>query len=129
MKRAAVTFFALLCAQSAGAHHSYANFDQDKPFVFSGALVEVQWGNPHILLLIDNGTETMRVEWITVPGADRTGVTREQFSVGDQLTVTGSRHRDPDTAIMSLVKELQVPDRDLHWVAPTGLRPPALLEN
>ncbi len=131
MKSPFVLLVAVLCCAPAGAHHSYAEFDLDKPFVFSGTLVEVNWANPHILLLIDNGTEIMRVEWITVFGADRSGLKREQFNVGERLTVTGSRHRDPEVAVMSMLTDVKILDHDLHWVVPTGIgaAPPGLVEN
>ncbi len=131
MKSLIVLLVAALSCAPVGAHHSYAQFDLDKPFVFTGTLREVEWTNPHIQLVIDNGTDTMRVEWITVFGADRSGLKREQFNVGERLTVTGSRHRDPEVALMSMLTDVKMLDHDLHWVVPTGIgaAPPGLVEN
>jgi hypothetical protein len=127
MKNLTVALVAVLACAPAGAHHSYANYQQDERYVFSGTLTEVLWGNPHILLHISDGVRTMKVEWITVNGADNTGVAREQFAVGEQITVTGSRHRNPDVATIALVKEVAVPARQVHWVYPTGAPTPAYL--
>jgi hypothetical protein len=110
---------ALLSAPLAGAHHSYADFEPDERYVFSGTLTDVEWGNPHILLFISDGARTMRVEWITTAGADRTGVIREQLAPGSRISVTGSRHRDHDIAIMTQVKELEMPAQDWRWAPPS----------
>lgn len=120
MKRfsfALATLPVLLCAPLAGAHHSYANFEREES-VFSGTLVEVHWVNPHILLSISDGARVMQVEWMTLTGAEVTGVSSTQFTLGKRIVVTGSRHRDPELALMSLVKEVELTDDNWRWNPP-----------
>jgi hypothetical protein len=101
------------------AHHSYADFDREQSFELAGIISAVHWGNPHILLTVDAGDHTVRVEWVTTAGADRTGVARERFQPGDHIVVVGSRHRDPEVPVMTLVKELRLPLHDWQWLSPS----------
>jgi hypothetical protein len=122
MKSSAAALVALLTltyAPLAGAHHSYADYERDERYAFSGTLTDVQWGNPHILLFVSDGAHELRIEWVTTAGADRTGVLREQFSPGDRITVIGSRNRNPEVKIMTLVKELVMTEKDWRWVSPS----------
>lgn len=107
-------------APAALAHHSYADYDQAERFVFSGTITDIFWGNPHILFTVDDGTTAMRVEWITVTGAIKTQVPASRFQVGDHLVVTGSRHRNPDTHIMTVIKTLELPAHGWQWQLPSG---------
>lgn len=116
---ALVALLTLVGAPYAAAHHSYADYERDERYVFSGTITDVQWGNPHILLFVSDGAQNMRIEWVTTAGADRTGVARETFSPGSRLTVTGSRNRNPDLAIMTLIKVLELPGTDWRWVSPS----------
>src|SRR5688572_29813866 len=101
------------------AHHSYAEYDQGRDFEFTGAVTAVRWGNPHILFDVSDGTEVMRVEWVTTAGADKTGVVEQQIQEGDQLTAIGSRHRNPEVHIMTRVKKLSMPAKNWQWVSPS----------
>jgi hypothetical protein len=121
MKAPGVGLIALLAttaAPLAGAHHSYAGFEVDERHVLSGTLTDIEWGNPHIILHVSDGTRTTRVEWMTLTGAEKTGVTREQFSPGERIVVTASRNRDPEIAVMAIVKEVELPDDAWRW--PSG---------
>jgi hypothetical protein len=118
MRRVILALLMLPCAPFAGAHHSYAEFETDKASSFSGTVTDVQWRNPHIQLLVSNGIRTMRVDWVTVTGAERTGVSAERFSPGDRIVVTGARHRDPEQSIMSVIKQIDLPDANWQWKPP-----------
>jgi hypothetical protein len=121
MKRTAVMLVALpllFCAPLAGAHHSYAEYETDAPSVFSGTVTDVQWRNPHIQLTVSDGVRSMRVDWVTITGAERTGVTADRISTGDRIVVTGARHRDPEQAIMSVIKQIELPDAAWEWKVP-----------
>ena len=104
---------------SLSAHHSYADYERDQRLEFTGTVTEVRWGNPHILFDVSDGTEVMRIEWVTTAGADKTGVAQLQIQVGDQLTVIGSRHRNPDIHTMTLIKELSMPAKNWQWISPS----------
>jgi hypothetical protein len=116
--RAAPALLMLLCAPLAGAHHSYAEYETDKATSFSGTLTGVQWHNPHIQLLVSDDAQTMRVDWVTITGAERTGVGAERFVTGERIVVTGARHRDPEQAIMSAIRQIDLPDANWQWKSP-----------
>ena len=109
----------LIAAAPVLAHHSYADYDRDEVYEFRGTITEIHWGNPHIIFMVRSGTTTMRVEWVTVTGADKTTVSKDQFAVGDELVVIGSRNINHDRHIMAVVKELLLPQKNFHWVSPS----------
>lgn len=104
------------------AHHSYADYEPDERFEFTGTITRVFWGNPHILFDVSKDGELMRIEWVTTAGADKTGVTEQQIQPGDQITVIGSRNRNPDVHTMTLVKELSIPAKSWQWLSPSVTR-------
>jgi hypothetical protein len=104
------------------AHHSYADYERDQRFAFTGTVTDLRWGNPHILFDVSDGNEVMRIEWVTTAGADKTGVTPQQIQAGDQLTVIGSRNRNPDVHTMTLIKELSMPAKNWQWISPSVTR-------
>lgn len=116
---AGATAALLLVASLAQAHHSYADFDRAERFELNGVITDIHWGNPHILLTVHNGEYDVRVEWVTTAGADKTGVENGRFVRGDRITVVGSRHLDPSVHIMTLVKELRLPQHQWQWVSPS----------
>ncbi len=101
------------------AHHSYADYESAERHELRGTITEIQWGNPHIIFIVQSDGVVMRVEWVTVTGADKTSVSKDQFAVGDELIVIGSRNHDPERHIMTLVKELQIPHKNFRWRSPS----------
>jgi Family of unknown function (DUF6152) len=72
---------ALLCALAggnAGAHHSFATFDQSQERTLVGTIKEVQWTNPHIWVqvLVKNATSGDVVEW-SIEGGSPNGLSRQ----------------------------------------------------
>src|SRR4051812_13523250 len=104
----------LLAATPALAHHSYADYQRAERYELRGSIAEIHWANPHILFTVHTEAGDMRVEWITVTGADKTSVSKSQFAVGDEVVVIGSRNQNPDIHIMTLVKELLIPRKSFH---------------
>ena len=125
LQRIACCLCLLLAAVPVLAHHSYADYDRAERFELRGILTEIHWGNPHIILMVRANSTDMRIEWITLTGADKTGVSKNQFAVGDGVIVIGSRNKNPDRQVMTLVKELQIPLKRFQWKVPsaTGARP------
>jgi len=125
LQRIACCLCLLLAAVPVLAHHSYADYDRAERFELRGILTEIHWGNPHIILMIRTDSTDMRIEWITLTGADKTAVSKDQLAVGDAVIVIGSRNKNPDRQIMTLVKELQIPLKHFQWKVPssTGARP------
>ena len=97
-----ILFATLLAAGSLRAHHSFsAIFDTSKKLTLTGTLTEVQWQNPHIVVLVeakksDGSTELWKLESNPPAWFRRLGVTRNDFAkaIGKAITVEGVRSRD-----------------------------------
>jgi hypothetical protein len=108
----------VLASPIGSAHHSYADFDREHPLTITGMVTDIFWGNPHIVFTVHESDGDMRIEWITTAGADVTGVMRNQIGIGDRMTVTGSRHLDPQNHTMTMVQELSIPEKNWVWISP-----------
>jgi hypothetical protein len=91
MAAALVAPAVMMAAQSVGAHHSAAMFDDEKVLELHGEVKELQWTNPHIWLQViveDKGTKT---EWSLEGGSpnslSRRGWRPTIFKPGDVVTV------------------------------------------
>jgi Family of unknown function (DUF6152) len=95
---------ATLClAASAQAHHSVAaEFDQSKPVTFTGTVLKVMWMNPHIYTHVAvkaaNGQVLMyRIEGGPPNALFRQGWRKDSLKVGDVISVSGWRAKNPDS--------------------------------
>jgi hypothetical protein len=121
MRRTTIALLIALMAWAAHpvlAHHSYSDYDRTERFELRGTLTDIHWANPHIVFTVNDGERDMRIEWITLTGAEKTLVTKQQFAVGDELVVIGSRNRRPELHIMTVIKQLQLPAKNWQWVSP-----------
>ena len=90
----------LVAAVPALAHHSFAaEFDGQKPFRVTGALVKIEWTNPHIYFYVDAKDEHGAVvRWTfssASPGAlSRRGFKRGDLKLGETIVVDGYLARD-----------------------------------
>jgi len=102
LKSAAVlaSVLALGASAPALAHHSFAaEFDGDSPIELTGTVTKVEWANPHTFFYIDvqnddGSYQNWALEMGSPNGLARRGWTRNTLSIGDVVTVTGSRARD-----------------------------------
>ena len=96
-------FFAVLfAASSLQAHHApSAVFDMEKKFTLAGTVTQVDWINPHIVVLMDakneNGTvEQWKFESNPPSWFRRVGIARNDLAkaIGQNVTVEGSRAKN-----------------------------------
>jgi len=94
----------LVSAASLVAHHSVsAEFDTTKTIKFTGKVSGIAWGNPHIYTLIDapdpatGKTVTFRVEGGPPNSLFRAGWRKDSLQVGQTVTVTGNRAKNPES--------------------------------
>jgi hypothetical protein len=92
----------VMAAQSVGAHHSSAMFDDEKVLELQGVVKELQWTNPHIWLQViveDKGSKT---EWSLEGGSpnslSRRGWRPNSFKPGDVVTVRLNPMKDGNPA-------------------------------
>lgn len=86
-------------AVPAGAHHSFAMFDQSKSVTLKGSVVEFQWTNPHAWIELDvpnarGVNERWGIELNSPNNLTRQGWRRSTLKAGDKVTVTISPLRD-----------------------------------
>jgi len=102
----------LLAAVPAFAHHSFAaEFDGSREFVVKGVLTKVLWTNPHVYIFMDVTESSGKVvEYSFQSGPPsmlhRVGVGKEDFKVGDTVTMTAAPAKDGTKTIgwMKMIK-------------------------
>jgi hypothetical protein len=89
-----VAFTAALVVTHAGAHHSTAIYDSEHPIELAGTVVEWQFVNPHVFIVlevVDAATgekKVWSVEGSNTAGLFRRGWTPNTLKRGDQIVVT-----------------------------------------
>ena len=90
----------LLAAAPVWAHHSFAaEYDSKQLITLKGVITKVEWTNPHIYFYIDvkdaNGEVTnWSLEGSPPNTLKRTGFTRDDFKIGEEITVTAYKAKD-----------------------------------
>jgi Family of unknown function (DUF6152) len=88
------TFAAALVVTHARAHHSTAIYDSEHPIELAGTVVEWQFVNPHVFIVlevVDAATgekKVWSVEGSNTAGLFRRGWTPNTLKPGDQIMVT-----------------------------------------
>ena len=85
-----------LVPTAASAHHSFAIYT-DEITEIEGELLDVHWGNPHILLTVRVDEAGQEADWMLETGnpyvLQRRGLPRELFRPGDRIRAAGRAHR------------------------------------
>ena len=106
---------AMLAALPVLAHHSFqAEFDGGKPVTLKGTLSKIDWINPHIYFYLDVKDDAGKVtnwtlESIPTGFMHRAGLTRDDFVIGDTVTVLAYRAKD-GTKAFGWVQEFTFPN-------------------
>ena len=94
-----VALAVLLASAAPRAHHSFAaEYDANKPITLTGAVVKVEWLNPHVRFYIDVKEAGKTTQWeLTMGGPNgllRRGWKRTMLKPGETVTVNGYLARD-----------------------------------
>lgn len=93
---------ALAAAAPAGAHHSWsASYDLSRSTSLSGTVTRFHYQHPHSSIVLDVQTadgrsERWTAEWGSPQRLRERGVTERTLRAGDELTLSGNPHRDPN---------------------------------
>jgi len=83
---------------AAGAHHSFAMFDNTKKIDVKGTVKEIQWTNPHVwleMVVNENGQQkTYDFEGGAVAVLKKFGWTKDTVKAGDTITLTAHPFKD-----------------------------------
>ena len=89
----------VLGAGSLAAHHSDSAYDLFQPITLQGTVAKFLWENPHVRVFIEVRDADGRVATWDVegnpPGRIGGRGLRDALKVGDRITVSGYRARDP----------------------------------
>ena len=114
--RPLVAVVAAAACGSAGAHHSYAQFDACKRVPYEGEITGIEWANPHVLITLRAADDRVyRIEWSSLQQLGAMGVPTEQLRTGDRVVITGSEHRDPAVKVVTLLTEIRRPSDGWIW--------------
>lgn len=77
------------------AHHSTAAFDMEHSVTITGTVTKFYWTNPHSYVDLDVAGEHWRMELEAVNLLKRQGWAKDTLKVGDRISCTGARAKDP----------------------------------
>lgn len=89
----------LMVASFLSAHHSVTWAERNKETTIKGSVVEFNFTNPHVILVVQAPDEKGVMQKWTVESASparlrRAGWTKATIKPGDQITVIGGRAKD-----------------------------------
>ena len=119
----------LVYAVPAVAHHAFgAEFDADAPIQLKGAIVKLEWVNPHSWIHIaaeqpDGTTEVWMVEGGTPNVLVRRGLRRECLPIGTVLVVDGFQTKD-HTLKRANGRDVTFPDGRKFFLGSSGTGAP-----
>jgi len=121
---AAASVFISVCAL---AHHSFsAEFDVGRPVEFTGAVMEIEWTNPHAWVHIvtsdeEGNGQRWAIELVGINALVRSGFNRRTVKVGDVLTISGFGARNGTNAA-NATSIARTQTSEMLWATPGFLR-------
>jgi hypothetical protein len=86
----------ILLTGIASAHHSPARFSDDQIVAVFGTVVDFDWKNPHVYLVVeDENNLEWQFETNATSNLSRNGWSRDSFATGDKVSVRAYANRDP----------------------------------
>lgn len=76
------------------SHHGWSGYDANKPIRVTGALSEVQWGNPHGAAAVRYKGKSWHVVLAPVSRMEARGLTREMLGPKQRVTLIGYPRSD-----------------------------------
>ena len=106
-----LTLVLVLTRSSVYAHHDHPDFLLGQNVSVEGALEQLTYANPHVLLRIRTAQGVLyTAEWQAASWLQyHAHVTLTTLRVGDRLVVTGSPSRDPASHELVRLKEVRRP--------------------
>jgi Family of unknown function (DUF6152) len=116
----------LVTANTATAHHGFADYDMTRQLTVTGKVRTFQWTNPHTWLWIDvtgdKGTVIYAFEGMSPNYLGRRGWSRHSLQPGDSVTVTFFPFKDPAKKGGTLAKAVKANGEVLNNFVPAGAR-------
>jgi len=114
----------VLAGGSARAHHGYADFYLDQTVSVEGAIEDIQFVNPHVVLKVRAADSTVyTATWRGPSQLARQGVTVATLKVGDHIVVSGCPPRDPASRELMPLRAVRRPRDGWVWQGQTSTRP------
>jgi len=102
------------------AHHSFAaEYDANKPVLFTGTVTKMEWINPHTWIHLEVKKPDGTVDkWAVEAGPPgtlvRAGFTKDSLPIGTEIKVNG--YRAKDGALRANGRDLTLPDGRLLFI-------------
>ncbi len=107
----------LLASATAVAHHSYIRIDRNTIIAFEATVLDFQWRNPHIYILIGvEGQDGQQVEWEIESGSTpilaHSGWSADSLEIGDVISLRAHPERGTDRNY-ALLESLTTPEGEV----------------
>ena len=120
----AVVGVMVLAGSAARAHHGYADFYLDQTVSVEGAIEDIRFVNPHVVLKVRAADSTVyTATWRGPYQLARQGVTVTTLKVGDHIVVSGCPPRDPTSHELMPLRAVRRPRDGWIWQGQTSTRP------
>jgi hypothetical protein len=123
---ALIAIVALVSAQLATAHHSFAGtYDAAKEITIKGKIIEVSLRSPHSFFFVESEDASGKAQRWSIEGASASqfaqqGVTRDALKVGDPVEVVGNPARSMTMGFRARLLKITRTTDGWSWGTRTG---------